>query len=361
MKKKLLLIPLALLLAISLIAIGCPSTPASTEVIELNFSTMFPGTHLYGMINQKFCDVIKERTNGRVEITLFPGGSLTSAPKCYEGVVQGLSDIGMSCPLYVAGRFPASSLFELPQDVPNAWVSSHVYDDFYRHFQLEEFDDVHILYLHAPGYAVLQSNKRVSKPEDLNGVIVRSSGTSAEVIQAWGGTPQAMPMGEAYESLSKGVVDANFAYCETLAGWKHGDVVKYVTKFPVGCSSCQFVAMNKDKWDSLPEDIKEIFTETSEEFLEYQARAWVYMDKIGLEYFLSLGEGREYIEIPQGERSVWLALVQPLLDKYVEEKTAMGLPAEEYFAYVAERSKYYAGIQPTGEECVETVETELLK
>ncbi|MBA7683800.1 Solute-binding protein [subsurface metagenome] len=201
----------------------------------------------------------------------------------------------------------------------------------------------------------------MSKPEDLEGMIIRSRGTSAEVIKAWGGTPQAMPMPEAYDALAKGVVDANFAYLETLKTWKHGDVVKYVTKFPVACSSCIFVAMNKDKWNSLPEDIQEVFTEVSEEFLEYSARAWVYLDKMGLELFLSLGEGREYIEIPQGERSVWLALVQPLLDRYVEEKTAMGLPAEEYFAYIEERTKYWAERQPTEEECVETVETELLK
>ncbi|MBP1740056.1 MAG: TRAP-type C4-dicarboxylate transport system, periplasmic component, partial [Deltaproteobacteria bacterium] len=77
---------------------------ASQETIKLNFSTMFPKGHLHSVLNQMYCDEIEKRTNGKVKITLFPGGTLTSAVKMYEGVVKGLSDLGMSCPLYVAGR-----------------------------------------------------------------------------------------------------------------------------------------------------------------------------------------------------------------------------------------------------------------
>jgi len=333
------------------------STCEAADTIKLSFSTMFPSRHMHGVIAQSFADVIKERTNGRVEITVYTGGSLTSAPKCYHGVVKGISDIGGSCPLYVEGRFPASELFELPHYVPNAWVNCQVYNDFYQHFKPKEFDDVHVLYLHGPGHAVLQSAKRkVRKPEDLKGMSVRASGTSANVIDAWGGTPRTMPMGEVYEALAKNVVEANFAYVETLKGYQHGEVVKYVTKFPVSCSSAQFVVMNKKKWESLPEDIQKIFTETSEEFVNYQGQAWNYIDAEGLKYFLSLGEGREYIEIPQEERPVWQELVTPIMDKYTEEKTAMGLPVKEYMDYIKERTEYYVQKQPTEEECAKTVQ-----
>ncbi|MFP3974751.1 MAG: TRAP transporter substrate-binding protein [Dehalococcoidia bacterium] len=333
-------------------------TEAAPEVIELGFSGLFPDAHPHGVTNQKFCDVINERTDGRVEITFY-GSSLVSGPKMYQGTVQGITDMAMTCPLYVSGRFPASELFELPREVPNAWVNGQVYDDFYRHFEPEEFDDTHVLYMHGPGHAVFQSNVKVSKPEDLKGMVIRSSGTSAEVVKAWGGTPRAMEMGEAYEALSKGVVDANFAYLDTLHGWKHAEVVDYVTKLPVSASSCQCVVMNKDKWNSLPADIQEIFTETSEEFRDLQAMTWVYLDHLGLEYFQGL-EGREYIEIPEEERPLWEEPLQPVLENYIEEKTAMGLPAEEYMEYVEERTEYHIANQPTEEECIETVESEIL-
>jgi len=326
------------------------------DTIKLTFSTMFPSTHMNGVVAQKFADVIKERTNGRVEITVFPGGSLSSPRKCYHGVVKGISDIGGSCQLYVQGRFPATELFELPHYVPNAWVNDQVIDDFYRHFKPKEYDDVHVLYLHGPGHAVLQSAKRlVDEPADFKGMSVRASGTSAEVIKAWGGTPRTMPMGEVYEALAKNVAEANFAYLETLKGYQHADVVKYVSKFPVSCSSCQFVVMNKEKWNALPEDIQKIFTETSAEFLDKHGQAWNFIDNEGLEYFLSLGKGRKYIEIPQEERPKWEEIVKPIMEKYIKEKTAMGLPAQEYIDYVQERTQYYSQRQPTPEQCAKTV------
>lgn len=326
------------------------------DTIKLTFSTMFPSPHMNGVVAQKFADVIKERTNGRVEITVFYGGSLTSPMKCYHGVVKGISDIGGSCQLYVQGRFPATELFELPHYVPNAWVNVQVLNDFYRHFKPKEYDDVHVLYLHGPGHAVLQSAKRiVDEPSDFNGMSVRASGTSAEVIKAWGGTPRTMPMGEVYEALAKNVVEANFAYLETLKGFQHGAVVKYVSKFPVSCSSCQFVVINKGKWNSFPKDIQKIFTETSAEFLGKHGQAWNYIDNEGLDYFLSLGKGRKFIEIPKKERPKWEELVKPIMAKYVKEKTAMGLPAQDYIDYVQERTRYYSQRQPTAEQCAETV------
>jgi len=329
---------------------------ASKDTIKLTFSTMFPASHMHGVVAQSFADEINKRTGGRVEITVFPGGSLTSPAKCYHGVVKGLSDIGGSCPLYVQGRFPASELFELPHYVPNAWVNSQVFNDFYNHFKMKEYDDVHVLYLHGPGHAVLQSaKKKVREPGDLKGMSVRASGTSAKVISAWGGTPRTMPMGEVYEALAKNVVEANFAYVETLKGYQHAEVVKYVSKFPVSCSSCQFVTMNKEKWNSLPEDIKQIFTKTSQEFVDLHGQAWNYIDEEGLKYFLGLGGGREFIEIPKEKRPEWEELVSPIMKQYVDEKTAMGLPAKEYLDYINERTEYYVERQPTAQKCAETV------
>ena len=84
-------------------SIPSASEAASDKPIKLSFSTIFPAAHLQGVLNQYFCDEIARRTNGRVEITLYPAGTLTSATKNFDGVIKGISDIGMSCPLYVGG------------------------------------------------------------------------------------------------------------------------------------------------------------------------------------------------------------------------------------------------------------------
>jgi TRAP-type C4-dicarboxylate transport system substrate-binding protein len=337
------------------------SEAASEKPIKLTFSTMFPQVHLQATLNKYFCEEIKKRTNGRVKITLYPGGSLTSAPKCFAGVEKGLSDIGMSCPLYVGGRFPVSEIFEMPSNITSGWVTAKVYMDILNKFKPKEYDSVHVLYLHGPGRNVLSTRTvPIRKLQDMKGLVLRASGGAAKVIKGWGATPRAMPMGEAFEALSKGVVKGQFAVPETLMGWKHADVVKYVTIPPVSTSSCQFVVMNKRKWNSLPPDIQKIFTEVSASFPEYHGHVWNYYDQAGMKYFKSL-PGREAIVIPSKQKPAWEKAVAPVVAKYIKDKTAKGIPAQKIMDYFNERIKYWEARKPSIEESVSWVKSHLLK
>jgi len=352
------LLSLTLCLAVSFTVVN---KAAADETIKMNLSGIMPGGHLQAELNQLFSDMIAERTNGRVEITVYPGSTLTGATKNFEGVVKGISDLGMGCPLYTAGRFPVSELFEMPSEIDSGWVTAKVYMDLFNKFELKEFEDVHVLYLHGPGRNVLSTRTvPIRKLEDMKGLVLRSSGGASSTISALGATPRAMDMGEAYGALSKGVVEGQFAVPETLKGWKHADVVKYVSIPPVSTSSCQYVVMNKKKWNSLPPDIQKVFTEVSAEFPDYHGYVWNYYDRAGLEYFKSL-PGRELIEIPADQRPQWQAAVAPVIEKFIKDKTAKGIPAKEILDYFNERIEYWSARQPSMEDSVQWVEKNLLK
>lgn len=357
-----LLVVLALTLCLASAFSLLPASQARAgDVIKLNFSTMFPRMHLQAQLNQLYCDMIAKATGGKVKITLFPGGTLTSPPKNYDGVVKGVSDIGMSCPLYVGGRFPVSQIFEMPSAITNGWVTAMVYNDLYKKYQLKEYEDVHVLYLHGPGRNTLStSSKPIRSLADMKGLVLRCSGGAAAVIQGWGATPRAMHMGDAFEALSKGVVGGQFSMAETLKGWKHAEVVKYLIFPPVSTSSCQYVVINKKKWDSFPPDVQKAFTEVSAQFPAYHGHVWIYTDLKGVEYFKSL-PGREVINIPESQKAEWQAAVKPVVDAYVKDKTAMGLPAAEYLAYFHERIKHWEAKTPDIKESVAWVEANLLK
>jgi len=337
------------------------SESIAQKPIKLSFSTMFPVVHLQGALNEKFCEEIKMRTNGRVEITLYPAGTLTSAPKCYDGVVKGISDLGMSCPLYMGGRFPVSQIFEMPSDLGSGWVTGKVYNDLFNKYKLKEYEDVHVLYLHGPGRNVLSTRTvPIRKLSDMKGLVLRTSGGATLTIKALGATPRAMAMGEAYEALSKGVVEGQFAVPETLKGWKHADVVNFVSIPPTSTSSCQFVVMNKKKFNSLPSDIQKIFNEVSAEFADYHGYVWNYYDKQGLDYFQSL-PGRELIEIPNAQKAEWENAVQSVRENYIKDKAAMGLPAKEILNYFDERIRYWDARKPDISTSINWVEENLLK
>jgi TRAP-type C4-dicarboxylate transport system substrate-binding protein len=354
---KLLLVFLMLALLVVPFSSGCPSTP---EKIELTYNNFFPPTHYHSILAEEFCKEIGKRTDGRVEITYYAGGGLAPAAETYDAVVEGICDIGMSCLAYTMGRFPASELVDIPHGYPNGWVASKVANDFYDNFKPEELSDTHVLYFHAHGPGViLTTNKPVRTLEDMEGLVLRSTGVGAAIAEALGATGYAAAQGEAYELMQKGTIDGSVTPPEVLKGWNQAEVVNYVTNcYGVGYTTDMFVVMNLDKWNSLPSDIQQVFTEVSQEWIEKHAKVWVYYDKVGKDYFLTF-DGREWIELSSGEMARWVDAAAVVKDTYMAEKGAMGLSVEDYESYLNERVAYWSGQAPSEADCVAWVEAEL--
>ena len=358
MKKLFLLVCAITLLALPFSG-GCgDETP--TEVIELTYSNFFPPSHFHSVLVDQFCQEIEERTDGWVKITHYPGGSLTPAPGVYDGVVEGISDIGMSVLAYTMGRFPATELVDLPHGYPSGWVATKVANDYYEEFKPEEFDDVHVLYFHAHGPGtILTTDKPVRTLEDMKGLVLRSTGVGAKIAEALGATGYAASQGEAYELMSKGVIDGSVTPPEVLKGWKQAEIVKYLTTcYDVGYTADMFVVMNKDKWESLPDKYQKVFTEVSKEWSEKHAKVWSYYDKVAVDYFLTF-EGREVIDLPPAEMARWVAAAKVVKDTYMSEKGDAGLPVSDYEDYLLDRVSYWADRAPTADECVTWVEAEV--
>jgi len=359
MKNKLLILLIAIiLLAVPLFG-ACQAAPA--ETIELSYSNFFPPTHFNSILAEEWGNEIEARTNGQVVVTYYAGGTLTPAPKVYDGVVEGISDVGMSVLAYSMGRFPTSELIDLPHGYPNGWVATKVANDFYQEFKPAGFDDVHVLYFHSHGPGVvLTTEKPVRKLEDLKGLVLRSTGVGANIAEALGAEGYGASQGDAYDLMAKGTIDGSVTPREVLKGWNQADVVKYVTGcYDVGYTANMFVVMNKAKWDSMPSNIQKIITEVSDEWIDKHGMVWDYYDKVAIDYFLGMGDGREVIELPQDEMDKWVAAAQVVKDTYMEEKGDIGLPVDEYEAYLNERVAYWTEQAPTDEESVAWVEAEL--
>ena len=91
-------------------------TPSYGQVkpIELNYTLFQPAVTWPGKLAEDYAREIGQRTNGRVKVTVFPGGTLIAADKTYSGIVTGIADMGMSCMAYTRGKFPLSEVIDLP-------------------------------------------------------------------------------------------------------------------------------------------------------------------------------------------------------------------------------------------------------
>jgi TRAP-type C4-dicarboxylate transport system substrate-binding protein len=281
---------------------------------------------------------IERRTNGRVKITIFPGGTLTAADKCYDGVVKGISDIGMSVFAYTRGRFPLTEVADLPLGIKSGLVATKLINAYYKKFNPKELKDVKVMYLHGHGPGFLHTKTAVEKLEDLKGMKIRCTGLAAKIVEKLGAVPVAMPMPDTYDSLKRGVVEGSMAPQESLKTWKWGEVVKFTTEsWGSAYSTGFFVVMNKEKWNGLPKDVKRIIEQVNAEWIERQGKNWDDIDKAGRE--ATLAAGNKIISLSKEENMRWAAAVSPILDGYVKNIKEKGLPGDKALKFYRDELK----------------------
>ncbi len=319
------------ILTTMILASGCivaGVTSAAAAATNLTYSVFFPPTHGQSKAAVAWAEEIEKRTGGRVKINVFSGGTLTQADQTYDGVLKGISDLGMSCFAYTRGRFPVMEVLDLPLGYPNGRTATRVANDFYKKFKPKELDGVKVLYLHAHGPGLLHTIKPVRSLQDLKGMKIRSTGLSAKVVETLGGVPVAMPQGGTYEALQKGVVEGTFTPIETLKGWKQAEVIKHTTDASgIGYTTAMFVVMNLKKWNALPKDIQGIFEEVSVQWIDVHGKAWDQLDQEGRQYSLSLGN--KIIPLSREESGRWKKAVGPILSDYVKTANAKGLNGQQ--------------------------------
>jgi len=333
MKRMSLCVAWAVCLAVVIGLAGCgkkADTPdGRPPVVKLRYSIFFPSTHIQCQMAEQWAEEIRRRTDDTVQITLYPAGTLTSADQCYDGVVNGVSDIGMSCFAYTRGRFPLLEGIDLPLGYPNGMVATQAATAVAREFDPAELSDVKLLYIHAHGPGILASKKPVRTLDEMVGLKVRATGLSSKIAQHLGATPVAMNQPDTYEALQKGVVDATFCPVETLKGWNQGEVINSITDTSIiGYTTAMFVVMNKTSWDKLSEDQQQIVLEVSEEWIEKHGRAWDQADQEALAYIEELG--RQIIDLSPEQQQQWKDAVQPILEDYATQAESKGLPGRAF-------------------------------
>mgnify|MGYP000922301575 CR=1 FL=1 len=302
---------------------------ADAESTKLTYSNFFPATHVQSKLAEQWSKEVEKRTNGKVVVEYYPGQTLTKADVVYDGVVNGISDIGFSVLGYTRGRFPIMEVIDLPLGYKDAAEATAVANAVYENFKDKALTDTQVMYLHAHGPGLLHTKgTAVNKLEDIKGLRLRSTGTSAKVVKALGANPVAQPMPETYQSLQKGVVDGSLYPLESNKGWKLGEVIDYATmSFPAAYTTTFFVVMNKDKWKALPDDVKETITRINEEWIPKHIAGWTDSDKEGLQFLKD--RKKEIITLDEAEQARWKEAVQPVLVDYVSEMKAKNLPGQE--------------------------------
>ena len=371
--KKFYIIPLLVVILSALILTGCgspqptatspapgtstaptqtatPATPtsASNDVIELRFAHQNPPQ---GRTTVKFIDVyakqIEEATNGRVKVTMYPASSLVPADQVVQAVEGGVTDISWSILGYYTNRFPLTSVMSLPfmnlaggqingKTLSGGGINSHIMQELYETVPelQKEWSEFKVLYLQCTDpYLLFTSKEQVRNMGDLNGLKIRElGGYPSDMWKALGASPLFLPMPDVYDALQKGVIDGANVPWAAVSTMKLYETVKYYADAPT-TGSPQFVIMNKDTWNSLPQDIQEQIMSvsgiTGAEFAGEAGWGADVKDEI-LTQSKAAGFSIEAVALDAGEFEKWKQIAgKPIWDKWVADMNAKGLAGQK--------------------------------
>jgi len=351
-KKKILLVPLMLILVMSLGAMGCPApapAPApAPEVIEWDASFWGgPGARVWPVYPWYEEEIVK-RTDGRFKLTIHHGSALSPKKEQLDGLKAGLYEMGHWASAYHPGKNPLASFFDIPGMYPDVYKEQVLLElAFQKHpaaiKEMEAWNAVYIGLSHTrPAYEFMGPTP-IRSLADFEGQRMRTPGLAGRLIEKFGAVALLIPAPEVYEALSKGTLDQSFFAPASQAGYKINEVSKYYTyNLGMGCSMCWFLCANKDAWNALPEDIKEIHWKLAEELMleRLPTEMLKKVDELFAEWEK---EGIEFIKFPDADKVTLMAGAGDIATEYAAEVDAKGLPGTEMLKWLIAKKKEIAG------------------
>ncbi len=314
-------------------AVICLSSAQAAEVTLTLHHFLSPKTPTQTKFLEPWARKVEADSQGRLKIEIFPSMSMGGKPpELYRQVRDGAADIVWTLPGYTPGVFPRSEVFELPTvHRGNAEATNRAIQD---NFDLiaEDYKDVHPILIHVhAGNALHTVSRAVHAPEDVKGLKLRTpSRTGAWLIEAWKAEPVGMPLPALPQALSKGNVDGALVPFEIFPPFKLQQLTKYsiegADKSRFGTSVFMF-AMNKDRYSSLPDDLKKVIDDNSgAAWAGPIGKVWNGNEAPGVA--LQAGsKDSKVIALGTEAKSKFDVIGQRVVDRWIAEATKSGIDA----------------------------------
>lgn len=301
---------------------------AGAAEFDLKFSHSFSPMHtMQRKVFEPWGEKLSQLTNGQVKVTMFPGGALGKPGDQHVLAEHGIADIVYILQDYSPGRFPVTSVFELPFMTPTAQIASEAMWKTFEKFPTlqKEYSKYKVLALfcHPAGH-FHTTKKPIRSIDGFKGLKMRTASPwVTAALKNFGSIPVEMPITDTYTSLERGVVDGTVVPFEGLGIFKLDDLVKHTTLTDF-YTVTMAVLMNKRKYESLPDNVKKAIDENSGLVMsswcgeEYDKAEVPFRDR-------AVKKGVELIKLSDADMQKLHEQTLPLRDKWVGEMKRRGI------------------------------------
>jgi TRAP-type C4-dicarboxylate transport system substrate-binding protein len=336
------------LVLISLGILIVPISSNAADPIDLKFAYWPPpmavpvakGIHPWG-------EKIEAATKGRVKVTFFGGEAMAKAPDHYDLVLKGTADIVWIDPNHVPGAFPLSESIALPFLWSDAEECSAVmWKAFDKYLKDTEYGKVKLLFTFSIGMNDFHGRKPVKSLADLKGLKLASMApVHSKTIKALGASGVFMIEPEVYTAMERGMLDGRFFNWEGCFVFKNFEVTKYRIQGINIFTMPNIIMMNKDKWNSLPDDIKKIID--AESGLNYSRFMGKLMQDANDQFMQMILDHDKKVgnpptmKISDAELAKWVKATEPVIEDWVAKHEKKGRPAQAMLDDIRKMIKEY--------------------
>jgi tripartite ATP-independent transporter DctP family solute receptor len=296
----------------------------------------------WGMGAQKWCDLIKERTGGKINVKPYWGSQLLAGKQMnwFQAVAEGSIDFAVESTINSSSIVKSHNLFSLPFFINTYENLDKIEYGETGKKMFAEMDKMQVKALAwgENGFRQLTNNVRpVRTPEDMKGLRLRVCPAPIydDIFKQLGAVPINMNWGDAVTGFQQGVVDGQENPYGVLLPVKIWEYHKYVTNWNYLVDPLLFV-VNKRVWDSFPEDIQTIIKEAAEEAgmwekafvrrgLDGDISINILKETFGETFEISdqvayiKSKGIEVVELNKAELIAFKEATKPVLDKWINE------------------------------------------
>ncbi|MFC4025211.1 DctP family TRAP transporter solute-binding subunit [Oceanobacillus longus] len=299
---------------------GNGNNESTDDEIVIRFSHVAPPHNVKGLAAEKFAELVAEKTDNKVKVEVYDSGQLYGDGEELDAILSG--NVEMIAP-------SMSKLVQLDPrwqfiDLPYLFKDKHHLRDFFTSETAQSLLESEQLVNNGliglgfweNGFINFTNSQRpISSPEDLEGLTFRVQ--SGQLIEAKyntvGANTATIAWAEAYTALQQGVADGAEVTPDQMDVGSFYEVLDYLTLSNHGRIDYA-VIMNKDFWDTIPEDLRGQVSEALVEASEYQWGIAEENNQTSLEKLID--EGMEVIEPSEADREQFVEAFQPVYEEY---------------------------------------------
>ncbi len=241
------------------------SAVAQKEVYEIKLGHVLSSDHPVHIAMIQMSEGVNKRTNGAVDIQVYPNGELASYKDGPEAVLSGAAYMFYSSPGQFADQVPDFVALQAP----------FLYDSFDHYSKLMDTDviaklgeqaenkGIHVLSLNfVSGFRNLLTGFEVNSVSDIENLKIRVPGSPVFVkpFELMNTNPSAIAWSETYTSLQQGVVDAIEGTSNNIYNAKMYEVKNIITETQ-HILDLSGLFIGDAYWKKLPAEYQDIITE----------------------------------------------------------------------------------------------------